>query len=46
MFGDIDSANLKENPHEDFKKIGQYGFHSNDQIGKGNFSMVYRGIDR
>ena len=46
MLGESDFSKIKEDAQEDFKKIGQYGFYSSDQIGKGNFSMVYRGIDR
>jgi serine/threonine protein kinase len=30
----------------DFKKVEQYYYQPNEVVGKGNFSHVYRGIDK
>lgn len=41
--------NIGANPHderEDFKKIENYYYCMSDEVGQGNFSQVFRGIDQ
>lgn len=44
--GSAEGYHKEEQLREDYKKIQNYLFRSYDKIGEGNFSKVYKGIDR
>lgn len=46
MFCGADDLRKEEEVRGDYKKIEHYLFKSTDKIGEGNFSKVYKGIDR